>query len=99
MNSPPPSCLPAFTQPATRERPLSVRLGARSGGATVSETEPLPSGAHGLEREKVLPLQRIRRQAPGLGRGVEGAAACWVLESFLEEVQLNSHPKASGPQM
>ena len=31
--------------------------------------------------------------------GRERAVSCWVLESFLEEVQSDIHPKASGPQM
>ena len=44
------------------------------------------------------PLQSPEAGSKPWGEG-EGAAACWVLESFLEEAQLDIHPKASGPQM
>lgn len=54
-----PFCLPAlFTQPAAPPLLLGARLCASSGGAVVYEREPLPSGAHGLEGEKVPPLRR-----------------------------------------
>lgn len=43
-------------------------------------------------------LAESRGRLQALGRG-GGAAACWVLESFLEEAQSDIHPKASGPQM
>lgn len=58
----------------------------------------LPLKAHSLEGEMVAPWQSLEAGTkPWEGR--ERAVSCWVLESFLEEVQSDIHPKASGPQM